>query len=199
VLVRHGRGWCNEAGVIGGRRGCRGLSDAGRDESDRLAGLLAAMAAERPFDVLVSSPRLRVRQCAEVIGSRLGLPVLVVDRLAGQEFGAADGRSWELVTSAFGGPPAHDPDRPIAAGAEAWNAYAGRVLAALAQLLAEHAGRRICVVAHGKTSGLAAALLTGAADPRQVPAELVVGHGDLAAWHHDGTAWARITPAVAAL
>ena len=37
VLVRHGQGECNAAGVIGGERGCRGLSAVGVGESVRLA------------------------------------------------------------------------------------------------------------------------------------------------------------------
>ena len=193
MLVRHGRGWCNDVGVIGGRRGCRGLSEAGRRESRHVAERLAELAAARPFDALLSSPRLRVLECAQIIGERLGTPVTVVDRLRGQEFGTADGTSWRQATADFGGPPVDDPDRPIADGAEPWNAYADRVLGVLGEILAEHSGRRICVVAHGKTSGLAAALLTGAVDPRKEAPALVIDHGTLAVWHRDGAGWHQHT------
>lgn len=182
-------GRCNEAGVIGGRSGCTGLSEQGRLDSLAVAERLAGMAAERPFDVLLSSPRLRVLECAGIVGRRLGLPVLVVHQLAGQEFGAADGRSWERVTRGFGGPPTHDPDRPIAPGAEAWNAYADRVLAALAGILARYAGRRVCVVAHGRTAALAGALLSGAPDPRVVTHDQSPEHAELTVWRHDAVRW----------
>jgi len=182
VIVRHGQGECNAAGVIGGQRGCRGLSDRGRWESSQLAERLAKMDAAWAFDVLLCTPRLRVLESAQIIGARLGKPVTVIDNLAGQEFGAADGQAWEQVTGRFGGPPAHDPDRPIAEGAESWNAYADRVLAALTVMLAQHAGHRILLVAHGKTSGLAGALLSGAPDPRAAVAAFIIDHGTLSQW-----------------
>jgi probable phosphoglycerate mutase len=147
------------------------------------------MAASRPFDVLASSPRLRVRQSAWIVADALDLPVTVVGGLAGQEFGTADGRAWAGVTAGFGGEPAHDPDRPIAAGAEPWNAYADRVLAALTGILTAHAGGRVCVVGHGKTAGLAAALLSGAPDPRAAAPALVIAHGELSVWRRDVTGW----------
>jgi 2,3-bisphosphoglycerate-dependent phosphoglycerate mutase len=192
VLVRHGQGECNAAGVIGGRVGCRGLSPRGRWESARLARRLAELDAARPFDVLLSTPRLRVLQCSQIIGARLARPVVVVDALRGQEFGAADGQSWEDVIRGFGGPPTHEPDRPIAKGAESWNAYADRVLAALAAVLAEHAGRRVLLVGHGKTTGLAGALLSGASDPRSCATDFVVDHGALSHWRREADHWSLV-------
>jgi probable phosphoglycerate mutase len=189
VLVRHGQGECNAAGVSGGPEGCRGLSPRGRIESLCLAQRLAELDAVRRFDVLLSSPRLRAFECAQIIGDRLTRHVTVVDALRGQEFGAADGQSWEHVIREFGGPPTHDPDRPIAEGAESWNAYADRVLAALAAVLAEHAGRRVLLVGHGKTTGLAGALLSGVADPRSYATDFIVDHGALSHWRRVGDHW----------
>jgi 2,3-bisphosphoglycerate-dependent phosphoglycerate mutase len=190
VLVRHGQGECNAAGTIGGQLGCRGLSERGRWESDRLAERLAKMDADGRFDALLCSPRLRVLESAQIIGTRLTSPVTVVEELAGQEFGAADGQPWEQVTGRFGGTPAHDPGRPIAAGAESWNSYADRVLAALAGILAQHAGQRVLLVAHGKTSGLAGALLSGAPDPRASVSEFIIDHGTLSQWRrHSSDHW----------
>jgi 2,3-bisphosphoglycerate-dependent phosphoglycerate mutase len=182
VLVRHGEGECNAAGVIGGDRGCSGLSRSGRAQSTAVCRELMALHARRPFDVLLCSPRLRVRQSAEIVGARLGLPAVAVHGLRGQDFGAADGRAWDDVTAAFGGPPSHDPDRAIAPGAEPWNAYAARVLDTLAALLRQHAGRRILVIAHGKTVGLAGALLAGEPDPASAASRYVAGHGALRHW-----------------
>jgi 2,3-bisphosphoglycerate-dependent phosphoglycerate mutase len=193
VLVRHGQGECNAAGVIGGRVYCRGLSERGRRESRQLGRRLVQFDAERPFDVLLCTPRPRVAECARIIGARLGRPVTLVDALAGQEFGVADGQSWQRVTRGFGGPPSHDPNRPIAEGAEPWNVYAERVLAALATVLAEHAGRRILLVGHGKTSGLAGALLSGAPDPRAAASAFIVDHGALSHWRHSPDGWTLLT------
>jgi 2,3-bisphosphoglycerate-dependent phosphoglycerate mutase len=188
VLIRHGQGECNAAGLIGGRVGCEGLSDLGRAQSAALAERVAQLDRTRPFEVLLCTPRLRVLQCAQIIGARLERPVTVVDTLRGQEFGVADGRSWLQVTRAFGGPPAHDPDRPIAEGAEPWNVYADRVRAALARVLAEHAGRRILLVGHGKTAGMAGALLSGVCDPSAVT-DFIVEHGGLSHWRQRADGW----------
>jgi 2,3-bisphosphoglycerate-dependent phosphoglycerate mutase len=192
VLVRHGQGLCNAAGVIGGPGACRGLSELGRHQSERLAERLAEMHGRRPFDVVATSPRPRVLESARIIAARLGLALVVVDGLRGQEFGAADGRPWDDVVRGFGGPPVHDPDRPVAEGAEPWNVYAARVLAALAALLEAHPGERLLLVAHGKTSGLASAMLSGAADPRAEAPAFVLEHGELSHWRCGPGGWERV-------
>jgi probable phosphoglycerate mutase len=131
---------------------------------------------------------LRVRESAEVFGTALGLPAVAVHDLRGQDFGTADGRSWLEVTTAFGGPPSRDPERPIAPGAEPWNRYAARVLAALTRLLELHAGGRLLVVAHGRTVALAGALLAGEPDPAAAAVAAptagayAADHGGLAHW-----------------
>jgi 2,3-bisphosphoglycerate-dependent phosphoglycerate mutase len=189
VLVRHGQGRCNADGLIGGRRGCTGLSALGRQECVLLAEQLAELDADRRFDAVLTSPRLRVVQCAEIVAARLGRPVAVVDALRGQEFGEADGRSWQHVIERFGGPPAHDPDRPVAPGAESWNAYADRVLAALTGVLETYARGRVLLVVHGRTTGLAGALLSGSPDPRGHEAEFAVGHGRWVRWRREPDGW----------
>jgi 2,3-bisphosphoglycerate-dependent phosphoglycerate mutase len=189
VLVRHGEGECNAAGVIGGPRGCRGLSARGRAESVLLAERLAELHARRPVDVVLSSPRRRVLECAQIIGQRLDREVILVPGLRGQEFGDADGRPWRQVVDTFGGPPTHDPHRPIARGAESWNAYADRVLRALRDLLRAYDGKHVLLVAHGRTTGLAGALLSGAADPRASAQAFVVDHGALSTWRRDPGGW----------
>jgi len=187
-LARHGQGSCNAAGVIGGDQGCTGLSAWGVEQSHRVAQRLAGIHAARPFDLLASTPRLRVLQSAEIIGARLDLPVTVIDALRGQDFGQADGQRWQAVTAAFGGPPTHAPDRAIAPGAETWAAYAERVVTALGALLAGADGQRVLLVAHGKTIALACSLLQGAANPAN-PANPADGveryagdHGGLTHW-----------------
>lgn len=189
VLVRHGEGRCNAAGVIGGENGCSGLSERGVEQSTRLAARLAELSVDRRYDVLVCTPRYRVRQSAAIIAARLGLPVTVSRELRGQEFGTADGRSWEQVTSDFGGPPTQHPDRPIAPGAEPWNRYAERVLGAVRGLLAARPGGRILVVGHGKTAGLAGALLSGAPDPRAGATDYVIDHAALSLWRQTSQGW----------
>ncbi len=56
-------------------------------------------------------------------------------------------------------------------------------------LLDEHAGRRLLVVAHGKTSGLAGALLSGASDPLAAVPGYIVAHGALSHWRQRDGSW----------
>ncbi len=42
VLVRHGEAVCNINGIVGGQRGCTGLTDLGRRQVTALAERLAA-------------------------------------------------------------------------------------------------------------------------------------------------------------
>ncbi len=59
----------------------RPLSQKGRRQAERLGAFLA----ERAFapDAIVSSPKLRARQTAEIVADALGLPVVGDERLAG--------------------------------------------------------------------------------------------------------------------
>ncbi|MEJ7748991.1 MAG: histidine phosphatase family protein [Candidatus Limnocylindrales bacterium] len=58
----------------------RPLSDKGRDQSERLGRFLA----KRRFapDTILTSPKVRARQTAEIVGGHLGVSVVVDDRLA---------------------------------------------------------------------------------------------------------------------
>jgi phosphohistidine phosphatase len=59
----------------------RPLSRKGRKQAERLAVLLAGLRS--PADALVSSPKARAAQTAEVLGAALGLEVRLHDALAG--------------------------------------------------------------------------------------------------------------------
>jgi 2,3-bisphosphoglycerate-dependent phosphoglycerate mutase len=192
ILVRHGQGHCNARGVIGGRLGCSGLTDRGLRDCALIADTLRRMADSRPFDLLLCSPRLRVLQCAQLISTRLNLPVVVMEQLRGQEFGAADGQPWVQAIQTLGAPPAEVPDRAIAAGAETWTRYARRVLAALKSVLAEQDGRRLLIVGHGKTVALAGALLSGAASPATGWQPHLIAHGTLSHWVRTGSGWTAV-------
>jgi probable phosphoglycerate mutase len=151
VIARHGEAICNLLGIVGGERGCTGLSERGRAQARHLARRLAAEHEQRPFDVCYTSPRLRVRQTADVVAAALGLPIVANAELRGPDHGKADGQPWREIKTAFGGPPQHDPARPYAPGAESWLAYLTRATAALAAVVTDHGGKRILIIGHGET------------------------------------------------
>ncbi|MGH3941836.1 MAG: histidine phosphatase family protein, partial [Pseudonocardiaceae bacterium] len=63
VIVRHGLAHCNLAGVVGGPRGCTGLTDLGRAQVALLAERLCQDAAGGlPVTAVRASPPPRARE-----------------------------------------------------------------------------------------------------------------------------------------
>jgi phosphohistidine phosphatase len=83
----------------------RPLSDKGQKQADRLGRFLAGIDF-RP-DAIITSPKVRAAQTAEVVGQHLGVGVLVDARL-GAALGLAE---LERVLRSAG-----DPDRPVIVG-----------------------------------------------------------------------------------
>jgi len=150
VIARHGEAVCNAAGLVGGPATCTGLTQPGRHQSGRLATRLAVEHRTAPFTAFYATDRLRVTQTAQTVARAIGMQPIVLPALRGLEHGAADGRPWTEVKDEFGGPPQHDPPRPLANGAESWRDYLHRVGSALADLLLDATGK-ILIVAHGET------------------------------------------------
>lgn len=69
ILVRHGQAHCNVAGVIGGRRGCTGLTDHGRHQTRLLADRLSADHAKGPITAAYTTPLPRARETADIRAS----------------------------------------------------------------------------------------------------------------------------------
>lgn len=185
ILARHGEAHCNLAGVVGGDRACIGLTEAGRRQAARLAiRLRAEHESGWPIDVLYTSPRLRVRQTAEILAAELGLHQAEEPGLAGLRHGQADGKPWADLKAAFGGPPHAYPDRAFAAGAETWNDYLARTCATLGGLLARHAGQRILIASHGETIESAFTLLLGLPPGTCTRAGFAPAHASLTRWAH---------------
>ncbi|HTZ30152.1 MAG TPA: histidine phosphatase family protein [Streptosporangiaceae bacterium] len=183
ILARHGQAHCNLAGVAGGDRTCTGLTPAGRHQVTALSRRLRAEhESGRPIDVLYSSPRLRVRQTAEILAADLGLEPTEEPGLAGLLHGQADGKPWAELKAAFGGPPQARPDRAYAVGAETWNDYLARTCAALGGLLGRHSGQRILVAGHGETIESAFTLLLGLPPGTSTRVGFAPAHASLTRW-----------------
>jgi phosphohistidine phosphatase len=83
----------------------RPLSDKGEKQADRLGRFLAGIGFQP--DAIITSPKVRAAQTAEIVGLRLGVPVGVDARLAGElEIGALEGILRD----------AGDPERPVLVG-----------------------------------------------------------------------------------
>ncbi|HEX5824066.1 MAG TPA: histidine phosphatase family protein [Candidatus Limnocylindrales bacterium] len=106
-LLRHAHagdpeGWAGDDAA-------RPLSPKGEGQADRLGVLLAGVGF-RP-NAIVSSPKLRARQTAEIVAGHLGVEVRLDDRLGG----GFDATTVDGILSDLGGPArtilvGHDPD-----------------------------------------------------------------------------------------
>jgi 2,3-bisphosphoglycerate-dependent phosphoglycerate mutase len=121
------------------------LSELGRQQADRLTGLLLSLGIER----LVSSPFTRCLQTVQPFVRRVGLQVVVCDDLRerhfgigpNDDFGAIWRKSWEDFSFALPGfESSRDAQR--------------RFVDAMTRILRQHEGRTIGICAHGNVIGL---------------------------------------------
>jgi broad specificity phosphatase PhoE len=132
LLVRHGetdwnaeRRWQGHADVP--------LSERGRDQAERLAEELE----NARVDAVYSSDLSRARETAEIVGARLGVPVVLDPDLREIDVGSREGLTW-----------------PETQGRTEWDgelreAHAKRILGAMARIAERHPGERVLVVTHG--------------------------------------------------
>ncbi|MGC4857315.1 histidine phosphatase family protein [Micromonospora sp. DT4] len=151
IIARHGEAHCNREQIVGGPHGCRGLTDRGRRQIERLAQRLGQEHHERPIHAVYTTPLRRAQESAAIIGAYLSLDAETVADLAEQNYGTADGRPWTDVVAEYGDIPALDQDRPLAAGGETWRDYLHRASVAIGEITTRHVGERVLVVGHGET------------------------------------------------
>lgn len=132
LLVRHGETDWNADGRLQGQTD-RPLSEFGRGQAERLADELENEAIE----AIYSSDLARARETAEIVGERLGLPVVLEPDLREKDWG-----TWEGLTAV-------ERDRVEFVG-ESTAAHQHRMLRALRTIGEAHAGSGcVLVVTHG--------------------------------------------------
>ncbi|HEV8179511.1 MAG TPA: histidine phosphatase family protein [Gaiellaceae bacterium] len=132
LLVRHGETDWNADGRLQGHTD-RPLSEFGRRQARQLAGDLE----DEEFEALYASDLARARETAEIVGERLGLPVVLDRDLREKDWG-----TWEGLTAV-------ERDRVEFVG-ESTEAHRERILRALWRISERHpGGGRVLVVTHG--------------------------------------------------
>jgi probable phosphoglycerate mutase len=193
VIARHGEAHCNRDQVIGGPAGCRGLTDRGRRQVERLARRLNQEHDERPVHGLYTSPLRRAQESAAIIGAYLGLDAKIVADLAEQHYGTADGKPWPQIVAEYGGIPALDPDRPLAPDGETWRSYLLRAKSAIATVLDQHEGERILIVGHGETVDAAFHFFLDLPADSRATVAVAAYHASLNIWQQQPISWTRPT------
>jgi probable phosphoglycerate mutase len=155
VLVRHGEAECNLNRVIGGPKGCTGLTPLGRTQVAALADRLYESGELRQATALYSSVLPRATETANrlrpVVGpgpEALG-PVRERCDLCELHPGDADGMEWSEMVETFSVPDwDKDPTVPIAPGGESWSEFVARASGAVRDVVRQHPGELVVAAVH---------------------------------------------------
>lgn len=147
VLLRHGRTEWNDTGRLQGHADVE-LDSVGLGEVERAAEVLS----QRDFAAIYSSDLLRATRTADAVAGKLGLPVLLDERLREIDVGSWAGMTRadveeiypEYATNYFAG-----LDFRRSETGETIAEMVERAVPAIEEILARHEGRDVLVVAHG--------------------------------------------------
>jgi broad specificity phosphatase PhoE len=147
LLVRHGETDWNAEGKLQGHTD-RPLNEYGRRQAQALAEQLAGDS----IDAVYASDLSRARETAEILGAKLGLPVVVDPDLREKNWG-----NWEGLTS--------DERLHVEFEGETSEAHRDRTLSAVQRIVERHPDGRIVVVTHGGSLRRIQAAVSGFALP----------------------------------
>lgn len=151
VLVRHGESQVTVDRVVGGPRSCRGLSEHGRWQAERLRDRWT----ERPeirFDAAYSSAFPRAKETAEIVRPALGVPEILVEPDLGEHDPGpdCDGLTYAQFEEKFGNPDWEaDPYGVTFPGGETIAEFQLRVGSAVRRLCERHPDATVAVFCHG--------------------------------------------------
>jgi probable phosphoglycerate mutase len=153
VLIRHGESRAAIDQVVGGVRGCTGLSEVGIEQCRRLRDRLALTGELGPVDGLLASVLPRAIETAELIAPALAFAPADITKdcdLCELHPGECDGMTWDEFRQAYGDPDmANNPYTPLSPGGESLAEFHLRVGRTLTRLAAYYEGRTAVIASHG--------------------------------------------------
>jgi probable phosphoglycerate mutase len=185
ILVRHGDAVAGFSGIVGGERGCAGLTPLGRRQAELLRDDLAHTGRIQA-DVLLASMIPRAIETAEIIAPGLGFDDFGRRcDLCEVHTGEADGLEWVEYHERYGGFDMQaEPDRLFAPEGESWNSFHERVHATLRAIAAEHEGQTVVAVCHAGVIQASLRTVLGLAHPG-TGARILPTNTGLTDWEHD--------------
>ena len=191
MLVRHGESACSVSGVVGGHKGCTGLTERGAREATALRDRLVESRELERASAMYSSVLERARQTAATISPGIGggLEPVADCSLCELHPGEADGLSWEQFAARYGEVDFDvDPDMELSPGGESWTGFVKRASEALRTVAARHRGETVVVVCH---AGVVEASMLSflPVHPSHVRLKLRTGHTSLTEWELSEEGW----------
>jgi alpha-ribazole phosphatase len=164
ILVRHGEPEEAARGRCYGKLDV-GLSDAGRDQIERVSRALASS----DVAVVYASPRQRAVESARIVARPHGVAPVIVDDLGEIDFGLFEGLAYDEAALAYPEIYRTWMERPTEVafpGGESFARMRERVARAVLALRNAHRRQTVAVVSHGGTNrvALAEALNLASAD-----------------------------------
>lgn len=185
ILVRHGDAYAGFGGVIGGPRGCKGLTPLGRRQAEALRVHLADTGRVRP-DILLASVLPRAIETAEIIAPGLGLESVRQEcDLCEVHTGEADGLAWTEYAARYGSFQMEaEPERVFAPGGESWTSFHERVRKMFERIAEEFTDQTVVAVCHAGVIMASIRVLFGIPHPGTGASFRPVNTG-LTEWEHD--------------
>lgn len=185
ILVRHGEAHAGFHGVIGGVKGCKGLTPHGREQASALGEHLSSTGRVRA-DVLLASTLPRAIETATLVAPGLGFESFEQHcDLCEVHTGEADGLDWAEYATRYGGFDMEaEPDRVFAPEGESWNSFHTRVEQMLHRVAREYADKTVVAVCHAGVIMASVRMLLGVPDSR-AGAQLRPSNTGLTEWEHD--------------
>lgn len=151
IAIRHGETDWNAGGRLQGQIDIP-LNDSGTRQAQLLAQSLVGM----DIAAIYSSDLLRAKQTAEIVGQALSLDVLLNEALRERHFGSFQGMTFPQIEECAPEDAQRwrqrDPDF-VPGGdegdGESLKVFSDRVVQAVGEVAARHAGQQIAIVTHG--------------------------------------------------
>lgn len=188
MLVRHGHSQATANRVVGGPKGCTGLTELGRRQVSALAERWRRTQEVAEATALYASTLPRAIETAELLAA--GLPELeIVDDCDLCEIhpGECDGMPWTDYEARFG---PTEYDRPLSPGGESYEALYARVDARLPRFVEDHPGETIVVATHG--GFIIGSLLKLLKAPPMQGAWLSPDNSSITEWTHTEDRWTLV-------
>lgn len=150
-LIRHAVTVWNHENKFQGQRDVP-LSEEGQRQAALLGARFRSLVPGASFDAIWSSDLARARETAAPLADTFGLPLREHPGLREMDFGRWEGLTFAQIEKVFPDNAASYREDPVGTrppGGESFRDMQARVAAALAEILADGARRRVLLVAHG--------------------------------------------------